>query len=445
MKLNFKLCKLVKNNLITKLNIDFNSTFCLNLLKKNFSSHSSPLSSSSTIITVPNYHFTNNLNFSDKLVSHPIFRILDLNGKPFSNNYEVIDKPTAIKILSNMVRIKQFDDYFNMKQRNEDISFYMTCKGEEAAVTSSAAALKQEDSIYPQYREAAALLYRGFSTKEMTNQLVGNHLDNGKGRQMPVHYGSRKLNYQTVSSPLATQIPQAAGAGYLFKASKKDKVCITYFGEGAASEGDFHAGMNFAATLGAQTIFFCRNNKYAISTSFKDQYAGDGIASRGCGYGMMTVRIDGNDALGVYYAVQKARELVIAEKRPVLIEAMSFREGDHSTSDFSGNYRDEGIMKAFEAYRQALGNPIQRFEKYCLSKKWIEENTVELMAKEHRDDAKESLKYSKGQLKPSVKGLFEDTWHEMPKLQIEQYSELKDHLEKYKEEYDLESYAPSSN
>lgn len=132
---------------------------------------------------------------------------------------------------------------------------------------------------------------------EIMNQCYSNDLDYGKGRQMPVHYGSRKLNFQTISSPLGTQIPQAAGAAYALKRSGKEACVVCYFGEGAASEGDFHAALNMASTTGSPVIFFCRNNGYAISTPAKEQYRGDGIAARGHGYGMATVRVDGNDAL----------------------------------------------------------------------------------------------------------------------------------------------------
>lgn len=100
------------------------------------------------------------------------------------------------------------------------------------------------------------LLYRGFTMDEMMNQCFTNDMDCNKGRQMPIHYGSRKLNFQTISSPLATQIPQAAGAAYALKLSGTRACTICFFGEGAASEGDFHAGMNMAATLKCPTIFF---------------------------------------------------------------------------------------------------------------------------------------------------------------------------------------------
>jgi 2-oxoisovalerate dehydrogenase E1 component alpha subunit len=94
---------------------------------------------------------------------------------------------------------------------------------------------------------------------------------------MPIHYGSAQLAFQTISSPLGTQIPQAVGAAYSFKLNKKGLLSICYFGEGAASEGDAHAGMNMAATTRSPVIFFCRNNGYAISTPAKEQYRGDGI------------------------------------------------------------------------------------------------------------------------------------------------------------------------
>lgn len=107
---------------------------------------------------------------------------------------------------------------------------------------------------------------------------------------MPVHYGSEKLNFVTISSPLTTQMPQAVGSAYAFKRNKSGRIVIVYFGDGAASEGDAHAAFNFAATMKCPIIFFCRNNGYAISTPTTEQYAGDGIAGKGPGYGLHTIR-----------------------------------------------------------------------------------------------------------------------------------------------------------
>lgn len=183
---------------------------------------------------------------------------------------------------------------------------------------------------------------------------------------MPIHYGSKAINISTVSSPLCTQVPQASGAGYKYRINNEDRIAVTYFGEGAASEGDFHSALNFAATLRCQTLFFCRNNMYAISTPIDDQYAGDGIGIRGIAYGMPTIRVDGNDVFAIYSAVKKARELIVREKRPVLIEAMSFRVGDHSTSDFSAAYRNEEEMKKWQSLLSKVKDPISRMEAYML-------------------------------------------------------------------------------
>lgn len=128
----------------------------------------------------------------------------------------------------------------------------------------SAAALHPNDPVFAQYREAGVIIWRGFSKQQFADQLFSNAGDLGKGRQMPVHVGSKELNFHTISSPLGTQIPQAAGAAYALKNQGSENLVICYFGEGAASEGDFHAGVNMASTLDVPMVFFCRNNGYAI-------------------------------------------------------------------------------------------------------------------------------------------------------------------------------------
>lgn len=181
---------------------------------------------------------------------------------------------------------------------------------------------------------------------------------------------SKELNFQTISSPLATQIPQASGAAYALKIKGIKSVVVCYFGDGAASEGDFHSALNFASTLNAPVVFFCRNNKWAISTPSREQYRGDGIAGRGPGYGIDTIRVDGNDFFGVYNATKKAKAYVFSRRiiclrlsrfalehnRPVLIEAMTYRVGHHSTSDDYTRYREQSEV----AHWLRDNNPIAR-------------------------------------------------------------------------------------
>ena len=385
-------------------------------------------------------NFESDLNFRSSADKFKCFRVMGTKGEILNSKYENIPQDVCLRIFKTMLQIKECDTRFNMAQREGKISFYMTCTGEEASTVGSMAALSDEDMIYPQYREAACLLYRGFTIQEMANQLAGNDNDYGKGRQMPVHYGVRKYNYQTVSSPLCTQVPQASGAGYHYRVQKQNKIAVTYFGDGAASEGDFHPALNFASVLKSQTLFFCRNNMYAISTPIDDQYNGDGIAIRGIAYGINTIRVDGNDVFAVYNAVKAARESIVKTGTPALIESMSYRLGDHSTSDFSKMYRNEEEMKKWNQYLETIGDATDRFYHYLLSKKWITENEYKDIVDDAKDQVRQSLKDALKTKKPAIDTLFEDVYETVPHHLQEQKKQLRSHLEKYPDVYNLEQY-----
>lgn len=271
----------------------------------------------------------------------------------------------------------------------------MTSFGEEATHIGSAAALQFEDIIYAQYREVGVLMHRGFGFEDIMNQCFSNDGGHGKGRQMPVHYGSRKHNFHTISSPLGTQLPQAAGAAYALKGTGQCAVC--YFGDGSASEGDAHPAFNFSATLECPVIFFCRNNGYAISTPVHEQYRGDGIASRAVGYGMDVIRVDGNDTLGVYVAMQRARESAITHSRPVLVEALTYRVSHHSTSDDASAYRDDSEVGTYRA-----DSAIERFSAYITKKGLWSPEQEKSLAKEVRKEVLKAFKAAEAALKPNV-------------------------------------------
>jgi 2-oxoisovalerate dehydrogenase E1 component alpha subunit len=371
----------------------------------------------------------------------PTLSILNEDGDILSGaTAPDITKETAIRLYETMRFIRALDERMQAAQRQGRVSFYMQCLGEEAAVTASAAALDQDDMIMAQYREQAALHYRGFTLDQFMNQMFSNELDLGKGRQMPIHYGSAELNYMTISSPLGTQIPQATGYAYGQKIkhidaktgelnSKIDNVTICYFGEGAASEGDFHAGLNMAAVHKSPVIFFARNNGYAISTPADEQFKGDGIASRGVGYGIKTIRVDGADALAVFAATQKAREIASTTGEPVLIESIAYRLGAHSTSDDPSGYRS----KAEEANYQAC--PIERFRKWLIKKDWLNDED-DVKAKEHiREDILAALKRAEVVKKPALEELISDVYDTpIPSLQ-RQYEQLKSHIKQHPDAY----------
>lgn len=306
----------------------------------------------------------------------------------------------------------------------------MTALGEEAASVGGAAGLKDQDMIMAQYREQGALIYRGFSLENFMNQMFSNANDLGKGRQMPIHYGSNELNYMTVSSPLGTQIPQATGYAYGQKLQGLDAVTLCYFGEGAASEGDFHAGLNMAAVQEAPVIFFCRNNGYAISTPSDEQYKGNGIASRGVGYGIKTLRIDGNDILAVLLATQTARAYALEHNAPVLIEAMSYRLGAHSTSDDPSGYRSREEEDVWQA-----NDPIIRMKNWLLLQKWWTAEQETALLAEYRETVLAAVKVAEKIDKPHLDTLITDVY-DVPSTELQkQLEQLKEHIKQNPDAY----------
>lgn len=362
----------------------------------------------------------------------PTYRVLDGVGKVIDGaEVPEIDQAFARKIYENMVLLPTLDTLLYNVQRQGKISFYMTAYGEEATIIGSAAALANDDEVLGQYREAGVLLWRGFGLDNIMAQCVGNEEDtSGKGRQMPVHFGSPKHHFLTISSPLATQIPQAAGVAYAISRSpRRGKNCAAvYFGEGAASEGDFHAGMLFASTIPSPTLFIARNNGFAISTPANEQYHGDGIAARGPGYGVWTVRVDGNDVLAVLGAVREARKRCIEEGRGVLVEAMTYRVGHHSTSDDSFAYRSRSEVED----KKRIDNPITRFRLFMESRGWWSSDEEEVLRARLKKDVLEAFKRAEGLPRNELKELFTDVYGGQEPWNIkEQREELAGLLKKY--------------
>lgn len=330
-----------------------------------------------------------------------------------------------------MIRLRQMDDILLNAQRQGRITFYMTCRGEEAIHMGAASALTTQDPVFAQYREQGLLMWRGFTLEQFTNQCFSNDLDLGKGRQMPIHYGSRALNYHTVSSPLGTQLPQAVGAAYRLKLAGKPNVVVCFFGDGAASTTDFHSAMNFAATLKAPVIFFCRNNGYAISTPTKDQYAGDGIVARGPGYGMASIRVDGNDIFAVHAVVREAKQYALQHQAPVLVEAITYRQGHHSTSDDSMQYRSSDEVELSANHH----DPVGRLEAFLKKYKWLEQDESADINKQERRAVLKAMESSEKRSKPNLDQMFTDVYHEMPVHLQRQQEQLAEHLRKYPESY----------
>jgi 2-oxoisovalerate dehydrogenase E1 component alpha subunit len=215
------------------------------------------------------------------------------------------------------------------------------------------------------------------------------------------------------------------------------RVAVAYFGEGAASEGDFHGALNIAATRQCPVIFICRNNGFAISTPTSEQYCGDGIASRAAGYGIEALRVDGTDIFAVYEATMEARRRALENGgRPILLEMMSYRVSHHSTSDDSFAYRTHEEVERWKLE----DNPLMRLRKW-LEKEglWDEKMERDTRTAIRRDVLRE-LAAAEKERKPVLKSVFDDVYAELTEEMEEQRRELKRLMETYPAEYDTEEH-----
>ena len=231
---------------------------------------------------------------------------------------------------------------------------------------------------------------------------------------------------------------EVAGEGALLKLleERKKKLAgeghctITYFGEGAASEGDFHAALNMAAVHRVPVIFLCRNNGYAISTPAAEQFAADGVAPRAYGYKMDVIRVDGNDILAVHEATKAARKLAVEHNRPVLIETMTYRLAAHSSSDDPSGYRSKDEEAVWREK-----DPILRMRLWLERKKWWSEDDEKQLQENMRREVLETMKRAQKRPPPALDTLVSDVYDEVPPGLAEQFDKLKAHIRRHPDEY----------
>jgi 2-oxoisovalerate dehydrogenase E1 component len=265
--------------------------------------------------------------------------------------------------------------------------FYIPAEGQEAAQVGSAWALRAgHDIALPYYRDVGVVLSLGMTPYEILLAVLAKGDDpNSGGRQMPNHWGSSRLGIITGSSPIGTQFPHAAGLALASTIRGDDKVTVTWFGEAAASKGDFHEALNFAGIHRLPAVFVCENNGYAISVGMPKQSAVPDVADRAASYGFDGVVVDGNDVLDVYAATQAAVARARAGKGPTLVEAKTYRLMPHTTDDEDRVYRSREEVKAA---RQR--DPLPRLERYVLEQGLLsakEAARVEQAAREEVDEA----------------------------------------------------------
>ncbi len=291
--------------------------------------------------------------------------ILDKDGQVDKKLEPKLTRDQLTGMYRLMVMMRKFDEKALNLQRQGRIGTYGSLRGQEAAQAGIAFNLTKTDWVVPSFREHGVMMALGLPMHLIYSYWKGDE----RGNIVPPD-----LRILPASVPVGSQLVHAAGLGMAMRLRDEPSVVVGFAGDGATSEGDFHEALNFAGVFNARTVFFIQNNQWAISVPRKRQTAAESIAQKALAYGIPGIQVDGNDVLAVYAASKAAVEHARSGKGASLIEAVTYRMGDHTTADDQKRYRDPDEI----AYWLAR-DPIDRFRKYLVSKKmWTDDNDAAL-------------------------------------------------------------------
>jgi pyruvate dehydrogenase E1 component alpha subunit len=332
----------------------------------------------------------------------------DLNPK--------LDQETLIKIYKTMTLGRVADIRAVQYQRQGRMLTYAPNIGQEATQVGAMAALNKEDWLVPGYRELNMMLYKGVPLENIYLYWYGNEM----GSKFP-----KEARVLPVNIIIGSQIAIAAGVALAAQKQNKPEVVVTTIGDGGTSHGDFNEGMNFAGTFDAPLVILIQNNHWAISTPREIQTKAKTLAQKAIAAGIKGIQVDGNDVFAVYSVMKKATEHARSGKGPVLVEAVTYRIGAHTTSDDPTLYRSD---EEVEKWRKR--DPIARLKKYLIAKKWWSEKEDELLDAENNKYVQEVFAKVEKSGEVPLEDVFQYVYETMTPNQIEQYESYKEFLER---------------
>ena len=272
-----------------------------------------------------------------------------------------------------MVLARRFDTQATALTRQGRLAVYPSARGQEAGEVGAVLALRPQDWLFPTYRDTMAVVCRGLDPVEVLSLLRGDW-----------HCGYDPYEYRVAPqcTPLATNTLHAVGVAHAAKLKGEDTVALVMLGDGATSEGDTHAALNFAAVWQAPVVFFVQNNGYAISVPLSKQTAAPSLAHKGVGYGVPAMLVDGNDAAAVYAAVRGAVASGAEGGGPTLIEALTYRIEAHTNADDATRYRGQAEVDGWLAR-----DPLARIRKHLIARGLLDEPAVAALEAEAEAEA----------------------------------------------------------
>lgn len=278
-------------------------------------------------------------------------RLIADTGRPHERSTLAMPGPELLAALyRHMVIGRRFDTQATALTRQGRLAVYPSARGQEACQVGAVLAMREQDWLFPTYRDSVAVVTRSVDPVEVLTLLRGDW-----------HCGYDPYEHRVAPqcTPLATNTLHAVGLAYAATLKGEDTVAVALLGDGATSEGDTHEALNFAAVWNAPVVFLVQNNGYAISVPLAKQTVAPSLAHKGIGYGMPSLQVDGNDAAAVHVAVRQAIDVAAGGGGPTLIEALTYRIEAHTNADDATRYRDDAEVRSWLAR-----DPVQRLERY---------------------------------------------------------------------------------
>ncbi|WP_247004121.1 thiamine pyrophosphate-dependent dehydrogenase E1 component subunit alpha [Halosolutus gelatinilyticus] len=380
----------------------------------------SPQSISSTPIDVA----VDSVSQSD--VEIETHRVIHPDGSIVADRVPDLDDDEFRDLYRWMLLQRVYDDRATKLQRRGRLGTIASGRGQEASIAGSGYALSRDDWVFPYGREASMLVMHGLSMRDLLLYWRG------------VEDAARTegANIFPLSISVGSHVPMAAGKAWGMQLADEDSITFANLGDGATSTGAFHEGMNFAGVLGVPAVFFCLNNQYAISLPFDDQTNAKTVAQKALGYGIEGIRVDGNDVLAVYNAVSTARQRAL-NGDPVLVEAVTYRRGAHTTSDDPTRYRSD---EEVEEWKER--DPLNRYQTFLEeTDRWdaIDEDAIR---EEVEREFSEAVDAADAFEERGIEDIFAYLYAELPPELEHQLEEFRELLEERPEMYEYIEQRP---
>jgi pyruvate dehydrogenase E1 component subunit alpha len=345
-----------------------------------------------------------------------LFQVVGEDGRVRPEVEPTLSSSDLRKLYSLMATTRAADLKALKLQRQGRMGTFAPSFGHEACQVGSAFAMKPTDWVFPYFRDLGTFLTLGLPLKNYYLYWMGNE----EGMRIPPG-----LNIFTISVPVGSQLPHSVGCGMAMKFRNERTAVLAYFGDGATSEGDFSEALNFAGVFRTPNVFICVNNQYAISTPVRRQTAAATIAQKASAYGFDGVRADGNDVLAMYALTRQALEKARSGGGPTLIEAFTYRMGNHTTSDDASRYRTESELSEW-----SRRDPVERFRLYLKDKGLWDEPFESRVQKEAEAFISQAVEEAEGAPPPQPEDLFLYTYKEMTPELNEQLADLRGFLKR---------------